>query len=88
MAWRRRYRSDEVPYPPEPRPTVRVLHGEAELAEAAERAADGERRLRARLEARARHEAERDQPSSDRSVIPWADTLRGRREMPPRTPAA
>jgi hypothetical protein len=33
-----------------------VLHDAAELAEAAARAADGERRLRARLDARALHD--------------------------------
>jgi hypothetical protein len=47
-----------VPVQPQPLlPTnVRVLHDAAELAEAAARAADGERRLRARLDARALHD--------------------------------
>lgn len=39
--------------PPAPRLYVRVLRDEAELAEAAARAAEGERRLRDRLDARA-----------------------------------
>jgi hypothetical protein len=36
---------------------VRVLHGDAELAAAAERAAESQRRLQARLEARAARDA-------------------------------
>lgn len=46
-----------MPLPPPLLPTnVRVLHDAAELAAAAARAADGERRLRARLDARALHD--------------------------------
>jgi len=56
VAWRHKDQSGP-PAPPAPPPTVRVLHGDAELAAAAERAAEGERRLRARLDARAARDA-------------------------------
>lgn len=56
MAWRHKDQSGP-PVPPSAPPTVRVLHGDAELAAATERAAEGQRRLEARLEARAARDA-------------------------------
>lgn len=56
MAWRHKDQPGPS-VPPGPPPTVRVLRGDAELAAAAERAAEGQRRLQARLEARAARDA-------------------------------
>lgn len=56
QGWRRKGRTQGL-QPALPRPAVRVLRDEAELASASERAAEGERRLRARLEARAARDA-------------------------------
>lgn len=91
MSWRRREHDDWRAASPEPRPAVRVLRDQEELAAAAERAAEGQRRLEARLAARARHEAalEGDGKGS-RGVIPWPGALRGHSSdlPPPRRPAA
>jgi hypothetical protein len=103
VAWRHKSQSGP-PVPPAPRPTVRVLRDDDELAAAAERAAEGQRRLQDRLEARAardawmaeRRQAER-QPLSARPLNaqplsarpPNARPPAGAGEAPsPRTPAA
>lgn len=57
MRLRRRPPSSENLAAAPPRPHMRVLRDADELAQAEQRAADGERRLRARLEARAARDA-------------------------------
>lgn len=56
MRWHRKDEGPDRTTAP-PRHHMRVLRGPAELAEAEERAAEGQRRLRAQLDARAAHEA-------------------------------
>lgn len=56
MALLRRH-NPAAPGPIKAPSTVRVLHGESELAAAVERARDGARRLQDRLDARAAREA-------------------------------
>lgn len=87
MAWRKRNYSGVPPL--EPRPTVRVLRDEEELAAATERAAEAQRRLEARLETRARHDAEGRVPTAESEVLRWRDALKQKRTMPPpHSPAA
>ena len=68
--------------PPETPRHVRVLRDGAELAEAEERAAESQRRLRERLDARAAREAWMVERSEQR--LPWRRFLRaGAREGAP-----
>jgi len=92
VAWRHKDQPGPV-VPPGPPPTVRVLHGDAELAAAAERAAEGQRRLQARLEARAARDAwtALRRQATDGGTPPLAfpgSQSRPGRSPAPRTPAA
>ena len=88
MAWHHKSQSGP-PAPPAPPPTVRVLHDDEELAAAAERAAEGQRRLQVRLEARAARDAwmaERRQ--AERQGLSARPPGRPDEAPSPRTPAA
>ena len=86
MTRRRRDREERVTAAPPAPHNVRVLHDERELAQAAERAAEGERRLRARLAAR----AARDEWMAEHAEaeVGWQHFASGRRgEAPSARPA-
>lgn len=69
-----------------PRTSVRVLHGEEELAEAVARAAEGARRLHDRLEARAARDAWMAEHPERR--VTWLRILRGPGDPPRVQPVA
>lgn len=80
----RRRHDLEVPTSAPPRQHMRVLRDEIELAEAAARAAEGERRLQDRLETRAAHEAKVAVQDVERPALRWPAGLRTAVLPPPR----
>ncbi|HEY5244357.1 MAG TPA: hypothetical protein VIJ60_01715 [Acidimicrobiales bacterium] len=88
MAWHHKSQSGP-PAPPAPPPTVRVLRDDQELAAAAERAAEGQRRLQVRLEARAaRDEWMAERRQAQRQGLSTLSPARPDEAPSPRTPAA
>lgn len=80
MGWRSKRNATDEETRQVPRPAVRVLRDPAELAAANQRAADGERRLRERLEARAQRDAlmARREVGDRSRTIPWPESLKAR----------